>query len=147
MRTRASSQVRIESLIARGRLALAAFALFAVRVEAPDAIKDNAAFLAAGFLLYSLAALALGCWRPAGNQRVPIATHAVDVVAYTAILWLVGPSSFSVLAWLLFVLVAATLRWGWRGALTTGGVAIAMLVAINARAGDRADRSVAVSSR
>ena len=135
MRTRASSQVRIESLIARGRLALAAFALFAVRVEAPDAIKANAAFLAAGFLVYSVVALALGYWRPVGKQRVPIATHAVDVVAYMAILWLVGPASFSALAWLLFVLVAATLRWGWRGALTTGGVAIAMLVTINARPG------------
>jgi hypothetical protein len=37
-----------------------------------------------------------------------------------------------VLAWFLFVLVAATLRWGWRGALTTGSVGVAVHVALGA---------------
>ena len=40
------------------------------------------------------------------------------------------------LAWFLFLLVSATLRWGWRGTLTTGSVAIALHVAFGAQAAE-----------
>ena len=65
---------------------------------------------------------------------MPGGTHAIDLTAYTVYVSLASEASLAVLAWFLFVLVAATLRWGWRGALTTGSVGIAVHVAFGARA-------------
>ena len=72
--------------------------------------------------------------RVGGSPRLPGATHAIDLAAYTVYVSVASEASLAVLAWFLFALVAATLRWGWRGALTTGSVGIAVHVAFGARA-------------
>ena len=133
MPSRAPSQVRVETLIARGRLVLAVFMLLALRVAmlrgSAPAFRISLAFLAYAAVLGLLVRTRFG-----DGPRWPGATHAVDLSTYAACLFLLGGLKPSMLAWFLFLLVAATLRWGWRGTLTTGSVAIAFHVAFGAQA-------------
>ena len=133
MPPRAPSQVRVETLIARGRLVLAVFMLLALRVAM---IRESApAFrVALVFLAYAAALGLLVRTRFGDGPRWPGATHAVDLSTYAICIFLLGGLAPPMLAWFLFLLVAATLRWGWRGTLTTGSVAIALHVAFGAQA-------------
>jgi signal transduction histidine kinase len=132
MAARAPSQVRVETLVARGRLVVAGFAFLATRLVARP--EPPATVVTLAFVAYA-AALLLLVRTPAGSSpRYPGATHALDLAAYGAYLWGSGAGAPAALAWLLFLLVAATLRWGWRGAITTGSVGIAVHVAFGAHA-------------
>lgn len=133
MAPRAPSQVRIETLVARGRLVVAGFMLVALQVALPRAPAASFRVVLA-YLVYA-GALALLVRTPFGDgPRWPGATHAIDLATYAALLVLLGGLTPSMLGWFLFLLVAATLRWGWRGALTTGSVAVALHVAFGAHA-------------
>jgi signal transduction histidine kinase len=127
----APSQVRVETLVARGRALVAVFALLAA---APVRGSEAPVAIAAVYCIYSLALLAAMRTRLGGEPRLPGATHAVDLAAYAAYLSVAGELSLPVLSWFLFLLVAATLRWGWRGALSTGSVAVAVHVGFGVRA-------------
>ncbi len=135
MAARASSQVQIETLISRGRLVLAGFSLLGVRIGGmrpdPEAMQISWVFLA-----YALLLLLLANTRAVESRHWPGATHAIDLSVYAAYLYQVGGLALPVLAWFLFALVAATLRWGWRGTLTTGSVAVAVHVGFGARAAE-----------
>ncbi len=131
MPSRAPSQVRVETLIARGRLVLALFSLLAL----PLAGGRNASILVGvslGYLAYAAVTFAVVRTRFGAGPHWPGATHAVDLAAYGIVLFLSGTLATQTLAWFVFALVAATLRWGWRGTLTTGSVAIALHVAFGA---------------
>jgi len=133
MAVRAPSQVRIETLVARGRLTLALFALLMIFLQLPGPPGTRAlTTFALGFLAYACLLVGLLRTRFRGSPHLPGATHALDLTAYAAYVWLLGGSALPVLAWFLFVLVAATLRWGWRGALTTGSVGVAVHVVLGA---------------
>lgn len=135
MPSRAPSQVRVETLIARGRLVLAVFLLLALRVAVPR--SPTLAFnIAVAFLAYAGVLGLLVRTRHGDGPRWPGATHAVDLSVYAICLLLLGGLAPSMLAWFLFLLVSATLRWGWRGTLTTGSVAIALHVAFGAHAAE-----------
>ena len=135
MAARASSQVQIETLISRGRLVLAGFSLLGVRLGALRA-DPEAMQISWVFLIYALILLVLSSTRAVENRHWSGATHAIDLAAYAAYLSQVGGLALPVLAWFLFALVAATLRWGWRGTLTTGSVAVAVHVGFGARAAE-----------
>lgn len=135
MAARASSQVQIETLISRGRLVLAGFSLLGVRLGAMRA-DPEAMQISWVFVLYALILLVLSSTRAVENRHWSGATHAIDLAAYAAYLSQVGGLALPVLAWFLFALVAATLRWGWRGTLTTGSVAVAVHVGFGARAAE-----------
>jgi signal transduction histidine kinase len=129
--SRAPSQVRVETLIARGRLVLALFSLVAV----PLTGGQNAALLATvslSYLAYAAISFAVVRTRFGAAPHWPGATHAIDLAVYGGVLLLTGGLALQTLAWFVFALVAATLRWGWRGTLTTGSVAIALHVAFGA---------------
>jgi signal transduction histidine kinase len=134
MPQRAPSQVRVETLIARGRLILAGFMVLALQLAAPQAGRGHR--IAIVYLAWAAALALLVRSRYGDGPRWPGATHAVDLAAYGVMLFLLGGFEPSMLAWFLFVLVAATLRWGWRGTLTTGSVAVALHVALGARAAE-----------
>ena len=135
MPSRAPSQVRIETLIARGRIVLALFMVLALQVAAPRPTR-GAQQTAVAFLAYA-AVLALAIRTRVGDgPRWPGASHALDLTAYAAMLLLLGGVAPAMLAWFLYVLVSATLRWGWRGTLTTGSIAVALHVALGARAAE-----------
>ena len=140
MPSRAPSQVRVETLIARGRLVLAAFLLLALRVAIPPG--PSLAFnIAVAFLAYAGALGLLVRTRYGDGPRWPGATHAVDLSVYAICLLLLGGLAPAMLGWFLFLLVSATLRWGWRGTLTTGSVAIALHVAFGAHAAETLSRA------
>ena len=132
MPPRAPSQVRVETLIARGRLVLAVFLLLALRVATPRG-SGPAFGVASAFLGYAGVLGLLVRTRFGDGPKWPGATHAIDLSVYAICLFLLGGLAPSMLAWFLFLLVAATLRWGWRGTLTTGSVAVALHVAIGAQ--------------
>jgi signal transduction histidine kinase len=135
MAVRASSQVQVETLISRGRLVLAGFSLLGLRLGGlrpdPEAIQISWVFLA-----YAVLLLLLATTRAVESRHWPGATHAIDLAVYAAYLSQVGGLALPVLAWFLFALVGATLRWGWRGTLTTGSVAVAVHVGFGARAAE-----------
>ena len=135
MPPRAPSQVRVETLIARGRLVLAVFLLLALRVAMPRG-EGSAFRVALAFLAYAGVLALLVRTRFGDGPRWPGATHAVDLSVYAICLFLLGGLAPSMLAWFLFLLVSATLRWGWRGTLTTGSVAVALHVAFGAHAAE-----------
>ena len=135
MPPRAPSQVHVETLIARGRLVLAVFLLLALRVTVPNGPSSAFGF-ALAFLAYAAALGLLVRTRFGDGPRWPDATHAADLCSYGICLFLLGSLALSMLAWFLFLLVSATLRWGWRGTVTTGSVAIALHVGLGAHAAE-----------
>jgi signal transduction histidine kinase len=135
MPSRAPSQVRIETLIARGRIVLALFMVLALQVAVPRATA-GAQQTAILFLGYAAGIGLVVRTRFGDGARWPGASHALDLTAYGAMLLLLGGVAPSMLAWFLYVLVSATLRWGWRGTLTTGSIAVALHVALGARAAE-----------
>jgi hypothetical protein len=112
MAVRAPSQVRIETLVARGRLTLALFALLAIYLRLPGLPGTPAlTTFTLVFLGYACVLAGLLRTRVGASPHLPGATHALDLTAYAAYVWLLGGPALPVLAWFLFVLVAATLRW------------------------------------
>src|SRR6476659_6375075 len=132
MAARAPSQVRVETLVARGRSLVAFFAVLAGPPTLPAGYGHAAVAVAIIYCIYAVTLLALMRTRLGGSPRLPGATHAIDLAAYTVYVSVASEASLAVLAWFLFALVAATLRWGWRGALTTGSVGIAVHVVFGA---------------
>src|SRR6185436_2360560 len=128
MTPRAPSQVRVETLIARGRLVLAVFMVLALRVAMPRG-SEAAYGISLVFVVYAGVLALMVRTRFGDGPRWPGATHAVDLSVYAITLFLLGGMAPSMLAWFLFLLVAATLRWGWRGTLTTASVSVALHVA------------------
>jgi signal transduction histidine kinase len=133
MAVRAPSQVRIETLVARGRLTLAGFALLSIYFRLPGMPgTPGVTTFTLVFVAYACLIAGLLRTRASGSPHLPGATHALDLTAYAAYVWLLGGPALPALAWFLFVLVAATLRWGWRGAVTTGSVGIAVHIVLGA---------------
>ena len=135
MPPRAPSQVHVETLIARGRLVLAVFMLLALGIGLPRA-SDSALELAWGFVAYAGVLVLMVRTRFGDGPRWPGATHAADLTGYAACLFLLGGLAPPMLAWFVFLLVSATLRWGGQGTLTTGSVAVAMHVVFGALAAE-----------
>jgi signal transduction histidine kinase len=119
---------RQERLIGAGRIVLAVSSLFAVWLDPSEPAKyaDIAYGLLAAYVAYSvLVALAV-----ARSEAVPtgwrLTTHAVDLVFFSLFIYFTAGPSSPFMAYFVFALVCATLRWQWRGTLWT---AIASLVA------------------
>jgi signal transduction histidine kinase len=138
MPPRAPSQVRVETLAARGRLVLALFVVLALQLLNTRGGQPDLAPMAVSlsYLVYALALLGLVSTGFADGPRWPGATHAIDLALYAVQVFLMGGSARPLLAWFLFLLVTATLRWGWRGALTTGSVAVAVHVGVGVHASE-----------
>ncbi len=80
--------------------------------------------------------LLLANTRAVESRHWPGATHAIDLTVYAAYLYQVGGLALPVLAWFLFAARGGHARWGWRGTLTTGSVAVAVHVGFGARAAE-----------
>jgi len=78
MAARASSQVRIETLVARGRIVLAAFTMLSVRL-AGGRTDAEAAQIAGIFLAYALLLLLLVNTRAVESRHWSGATHAIRI--------------------------------------------------------------------
>ena len=100
---------------------LAGFALTAVWLDPAERshYPDSAYVLLAIYVVYALGVVLLESQRRLRLPRLRIATHAIDIAVFAALIYLTeGPTSlFFVL--FVFTLITATLRWQWRGAVWT----------------------------
>lgn len=120
-----STQTQSERTIALARVGLAATAMLAVWLD-PAEPAHNAALtysLHWIYVLYTVALVAVVLrWR--GGLVLPALTHAVDIVAFSIFQYLsLGPSS-PFFVYFVFSLFCAAIRWGWRGTLLTGALAM-----------------------
>ncbi|HUF77734.1 MAG TPA: histidine kinase [Thermoanaerobaculia bacterium] len=119
---------RQERLIAAGRIVLAASSLLAVWLDPSEPAKY--ADIAYGLLLAYLAYSVVVALAVARAEAVPtgwrLATHAVDLVFFSLFIYFTAGPSSPFMAYFVFALVCATMRWQWRGTLWT---AVASLVA------------------
>ncbi|NJL27948.1 MAG: sensor histidine kinase [Thermoanaerobaculia bacterium] len=118
-------QSRSERLIAAGRVVLAASSLFAVWLDPSEPAKyaHIAYSLLAAYLGYSVL-LAVFVWRlaPGGSWR--LASHGFDLLFFLLFIYFTeGPAS-PFIAYFVFSLVCATVRWQWRGTLWTALVSL-----------------------
>jgi signal transduction histidine kinase len=122
--------LRAERQIATGRVALAAFSLLAswLDPDAPTRLTQSTQLLLIAYVDYALL-VALVVWLAhMPLVRLGLVTHVVDLALFSLLPYVAQRSTTLFFAFFSFSLVAATLRWQWRGALWT---AAAGLVALN----------------
>jgi len=127
--------MQAERTIAAGRVALAMSSLFAVWLDPAEPARFAQASYELHFAYVAYAViLALGTWRWEGGTRLPIVTHVIDLIAAAAFQYLtLGPAS-PFFIYFLFSMFCGAIRWGPKGTLVTGGVAIVSYAIITASA-------------
>jgi signal transduction histidine kinase len=115
-----------ERLIASGRVVLAASSLFAVWLDPSEPAKyaSIAYGLLVAYLGYSIA-VAWFPWRlgpPPGRRR--LISHAFDLLFFSLFIYFTSGPSSPFVAFFVFSLACATLRWQWRGTLWTAVAAM-----------------------
>ncbi|HVS03357.1 MAG TPA: histidine kinase [Thermoanaerobaculia bacterium] len=127
-----SSQARSERLIAAGRVVLAASSLLAVWIDPSEPAKhaQTAYGLLVAYLGYSVVvALLVGRAGTLPGWQRPL-SHAFDLVFFTLFVYFTAGPSSPFIAYFVFSLTCATLRWGWRGTLLTAVVALSAFVGV-----------------
>src|SRR6476661_7272616 len=117
-------QNRADRLIGWARVIVAAGSGAALCFD-PPAARTTASALAGGYLAIAAAALPL-----ARHLRYPAwygkTLHTIDLAVFTALVYLTeGPGSPFFLLFN-FSILAATLKWRWRGALWTSAAVLAL---------------------
>lgn len=119
-----------EWVIAQGRLFLCTLALMALYLEPPHPPHFASAtyMMLTGYCVYAFGLVVATNWRlpdPSSQRGI----HIGDVIATSLLLFLTeGPTS-PFLAFFTFILLAATLRWNWRGVIATFAILVVALVA------------------
>lgn len=119
-------RIRAERLIATSRVVLALFSLLAVWLD-PHTSATHARqtyLLLLAYLSYALTVASVA-WLAHGRiVRLGLVTHVLDLLLFSLLTYLTeGPTS-PFFTYFTFAIVAATLRWQWRGALWTAAVAL-----------------------
>jgi signal transduction histidine kinase len=126
-------QARAERLIAAGRLILGCFSLFAIYVDPATPAKYHtvAYGVLAGYSAYAAIVLVL-TWRlPVPTRHQRLVSHVVDLILFSIFVYLTeGPASPFFL-YFVFSLFCATLRFRWRGIVSTGAAALLIYTAIS----------------
>jgi len=123
---------RSERLIATGRTALAAVFLFAIWLDPsePAAYAQETYALLTVYLGYSLLIVALLEFSDRSIERLGLLSHLIDIPAFTAFIYLTqGPTS-PFFVYFVFSLLAAALRWQWRGVLSTALAILSIYIAL-----------------
>lgn len=84
-----------------------------------------------GYVSYSWLLAALISEMPATRPGLRLFTHAVDLVMYGVFTYLFGAQSSPFAFYFTFAIVAAAIRWEWRGALSTAAVALTVYGSIS----------------
>ena len=123
-------QLRAERLIAGGRVVLAASSLFAVWLDPTEPAKYAAIAysLLAAYVGYSLVIAAL-VWRAEPAPALRLTTHVFDLAFFSLFLYFTaGASPF--VAYFVFSLVCATVRWQWKGTFWTALASLATFLGL-----------------
>ena len=132
-----SPQRRAERLIASGRVVLAASTLLAIGINPTGPIKDArmAAAVLTIYIVYAVLVAAVTWLADPPPGRLGLATHALDLAAFTMVMYLTeGPTS-PFFALFVFAIVTATVRWGGPGTLWTALAAVALFLALGVHVG------------
>ena len=108
-------------VIAIGRYMLAALIMFAMIVDAsPILDPSSAAFAIIGaYLVFALAMVAV-TWNDWWlDARLAGPAHAIDIITYTFLIFLMGADDSPYFTFFIFILLAAAIRWGWRATSLT----------------------------
>ena len=84
-----------------------------------------------GYVSYAWLLAALTSEMPATRRELQLVTHAVDLVIYGVFTYLFGAQSSPFAFYFTFAIVAAAMRWEWRGALSTAAVALTLYGSIS----------------
>ncbi|HVS00453.1 MAG TPA: sensor histidine kinase [Thermoanaerobaculia bacterium] len=132
MDTLYSPQSRAERIIAAGRVVLATSSLFAVWLDPTEPAKYArvAYSLLVAYVVYSTV-IALLTWRSDGpGPRQRLVTHAFDLAFFSLFVYFTAGPASPFMAYFVFSMVCATLRWQWRGVLWTAVASIAAYLAV-----------------
>lgn len=122
---------RAERLIAYGRVVLAAVSALAVWFDPSEPARhpEVAYSLLAGYVVYSLAIAAL-VWRSGNSsERHRLLTQAMDLAFFSLMLLFTAGTTSPFIAYFIFAVICATLRWQWRGALWTAAASLVAFLA------------------
>lgn len=124
--------MRSERVIGIGRTVLAAFSLLAIWLDPSEPAKYVAATYAllAGYLAYAVVLLGFVLAIEAFAARAALLTHALDLGAFSIIISFTEGATSPFFAFFIFFLLAAALRWQWRGVLWTALAALALYVGV-----------------
>ena len=132
-----SQRVRIERQIAIGRAVLAAFSLMGVLLDP----AEHKHFGTVGYSLvgaYVVYAVMVAVLVPrAGHYlgQLQVGSQAIDIAVFSAFIYSTdGPASLF-FVFFVFVIIAAALRWQWRGVLGTALVTIVAFLALEVASG------------
>jgi len=116
-----SQRTRTERQISFARLTLAGFSLLAMLLDSDEVghHADTVYPLVVGFVVYSFVVVLLVPRATLYLSRLQIVTHAIDIVGFSAFIYLTEGATSLFYVYFVFTLVAATLRWQWRGTLVT----------------------------
>lgn len=118
---------RAERLIAGGRVVIAASSLLALWRDPSEPAKYAAIAygLLAAYLAYS-SLLALYTWRaPRTSRWGALTEHVFDLLFFSTFTYFTSGPASPFIAYFVFSLVCATLRWRWRGTLWTAVASLA----------------------
>jgi signal transduction histidine kinase len=121
-------RIRAERLIATSRVVLAAFSLLAVWLDPhiPTTQGQWTYPLLLGYESFALVVAAVVWLAHVPLARLGIVTHVLDLSLFTLLTYVTeGPTS-PFFMYFMFAIVAATLRWQWRGTLWTGAAALVL---------------------
>lgn len=127
-----SPRSRAERLIALGRVVLVAVSSLAVWFDPSEPARhpEVAYSLLLGYLVYSVAIAAL-VWRSGtGSELHRRLTQAVDLAFFSLMLFFTAGTTNPFIAYFIFAVICATLRWQWRGALWTAAASLVSFLGI-----------------
>ena len=128
---RQAFQHRSGRVIALGRVVLSVFFAFAIWLDpARSAEADDRTFLLIlGYTLFADLVL-LATWNRWWLETwLSIAAHAIDLLVFTALVLLTEGYISPFFTFFVFLVLSASIRWGWRGALLTTALVIILFLA------------------
>jgi signal transduction histidine kinase len=128
-------------IIALGRLLLAALYLVAIWIDLtqPARLPSATFFLLAVYTAFAVAMVALtwrSWWRDA---RLTGPAHAVDIIVFTAMVFLTDGYTSPFFIFFIFLLLAAAIRWGWKETTLTALLLVVLYFAVGLAASTRPD--------
>jgi len=125
-----ASRVQSERVIAGGRVALAAASLFGVWWAPGQPARFFVALtytLSGVYLAYAVGLFVLACARTL-DDRLAISTHVADIAFVTVLQYFTGGPSSPFFLYFVFSLFSATLRWDWKGTLSTAVTVLSVYI-------------------
>jgi signal transduction histidine kinase len=127
-----SPRRRAERLIAAGRVVLAASSLAALWRDPSEPAKyaQIAYALLAGYLAYALILAILRWRRPPSRGIQELFEHCFDLIFFSIFMYFTSGPASPFIAYFVFSLVCATLRWQWKGTLWTAVASLSTFLAL-----------------